>query len=188
MRATADADGRSLKIAHLGCSRLLGFRLLAWGKTLRSRVSVKPKVHVVDSGLAARLLRLTPDKLTRLDPASLTDFGHLLETFVVGEIRKQASWLDEPVTLGHWRTSDGAEVDVVIEYDDGTVVAFEVKAGERAPGGDFRGLSQLRDALGPRFAGGIILTTGTRSYTYADRLHVMPIDRLWTSVAPGVPH
>ena len=187
MRATADADGRSLKIAHLGCSRL-GFRLLAWGKTLRSRVSVKPKVHVVDSGLAARLLRLTPDKLTRLDPASLTDLRHLLETFVVGEIRKQASWLDEPVTLGHWRTSDGAEVDVVIEYDDGTVVAFEVKASERAPGGDFRGLSQLRDSLGPRFAGGIILTTGTRSYTYADRLHVMPIDRLWTSVAPGVPH
>lgn len=96
MRATADADGRSLKIAHLGCSRLLGFRLLAWGKTLRSRVSVKPKVHVVDSGLAARLLRLTPDKLTRLDPASLTDFGHLLETFVVGEIRKQVPGSTSP--------------------------------------------------------------------------------------------
>ena len=31
---------------------------------------------------------------------------------------------------------------------------------------------------------GIILTTGTRSYTYADRLHVMPIDRLWTPVKP----
>jgi predicted AAA+ superfamily ATPase len=132
--------------------------------------------------LAARLLRLTPDKLTGLDPASLAEFGHLLETFVVGEIRKQASWLDEPVTLGHWRTSDGAEVDLVVEYDDGTVLAFEVKASERAPGTDFRGLAQLRDALGPRFAGGIILTTGTRSYTYADRLHVMPIDSLWTPI------
>lgn len=155
-------------------------RLPAWGKTLRSRVSAKPKVHIVDSGLAARLLRLTPDKLAGLDPAALTDFGHLLETFVVGEVRKQASWLDQPVTLGHWRTSDGAEVDLVIEYADGTVLALEVKASERAPGPDFRGLRQLRDAVGPRFAGGIILTTGSRSYTYADRLHVMPIDRLWT--------
>jgi predicted AAA+ superfamily ATPase len=35
-------------------------RLPSWGKTLRSRVSARPKVHVVDSGLAARLLRLTP--------------------------------------------------------------------------------------------------------------------------------
>jgi hypothetical protein len=127
-------------------------------------------------------LRLTPDRLTGIDPTSLTDFGHLLETFVVGELRKQASWLDEPVTLGHWRTSDGAEVDLVIEYDDGRVVAFEIKASERAPGKDFRGLAQLRDLLGARFIGGIVLTTGSRSYTYEDRLHVMPVDRLWMPV------
>lgn len=158
-------------------------RLPAWGKSLRSRVSVKSKVHVVDSGLAARLLRLTPQKLTGFDPSALTDFGHLLETFVVGEIRKQASWLDEPVSLGHWRTSDGAEVDLVIETGDGAVVAFEIKASERAPGSAFQGLTQLRDAVGRRFTAGIILTTGTRSYTYADRLHVLPIDRLWTPVA-----
>ncbi|MGA4670889.1 ATP-binding protein [Propionibacteriaceae bacterium Y1923] len=157
-------------------------RLPAWGKNLRSRVSAKPKVHVVDSGLAARLLRLTPEKLTGIDPTSLTDFGHLLETFVVGELRKQASWLEEPAALGHWRTSDGAEVDLVVELDDGRVVAFEVKASERAPGKEFRGLAQLRDLLGARFVGGIMLTTGARSYTYEDRLHVMPVDRLWTPV------
>ncbi|MDU1588522.1 MAG: DUF4143 domain-containing protein, partial [Cutibacterium avidum] len=133
-------------------------------------------------GLAARLLRLTPDRLTGIDPTSLTDFGYLLETFVVGELRKQASWLDEPVALGHWRTSDGAEADLVVEYDDGRVVAFEVKASERAPGKDFRGLAQLRDLLGARFIGGIVLTTGSRSYTYEERLHVMPVDRLWTPV------
>ncbi len=157
-------------------------RLPAWGRTLRSRVNAKPKAHLVDSGLAARLLRLSPDKLAGLDPAALTDFGHLLETFVIGEIRKQASWLAEPVALGHWRTSDGAEVDLVIEHDDGTVIALEVKASERAPAAAFRGLEQLRDALGPRFTAGIVLTTGRRSYTYADRLHVMPIDRLWSPV------
>lgn len=159
-------------------------RLPAWGKTLRSRVSARPKLHVVDSGLAARLLRLSPDKLDGLDPASLSDFGHLLETFVVGELRKQASWLDQPVTLGHWRTSDGAEVDLLVEYDDGSVVAFEVKASERAPAGTFRGLEQLRDSLGSRFTAGVVLTTGRRSYTFADRLHVMPIDRLWQPVTP----
>lgn len=157
-------------------------RLPAWGKTLRSRVSAKPKVHVVDSGLAARLLRLTPEKLTGIDPTSLTDFGHLLETFVIGELRKQASWLEEPVSLGHWRTSDGVEVDLVVEYDDGRVIAFEVKASERARGKDFRGLAQLRDLLGERYIGGIMLTTGSRSYTFEDKLHVMPVDRLWIPV------
>ena len=33
-------------------------------------------------------------------------------------------------------------------------------------------------------AAGIIFTTGYCSYTYADGLHVMPIDRLWTPVIP----
>jgi uncharacterized protein len=183
---TAEAVGVDRKTAEAHLRLLedlfLVVRLPAWGKTLRSRVSSRPKVHLVDSGLAARLLRLTPAKLATLDPAALTEFGNLLETFAVGELRKQASWLDEQVTLGHWRTSDGDEVDLVAEFDDGQVVAFEVKANERATAPAFTGLQQLRDALGPRFRAGVVLTTGHRTYTQSDRIHVMPIDRLWQPI------
>lgn len=49
------------------------------------------------------------------------------------------------------------------------------------------GLEQLRDALGSRFRAGIVLTTGQRTYTYSDRIHVMPIDRLWQSVPLDTP-
>lgn len=162
-------------------------RLPGWGKTLRSRVSVRPKVHLVDSGLAARLLRLTPAKLATLDPAALTEFGNLLETFVVGELRKQASWLGEHVTLGHWRTSDGTEVDLVTEFDDGQVLAFEVKANQRATAADVSGLQRLRDALGSRFRAGVVFTTGQRTYTHGDRIHVMPIARLWQHIDLDTP-
>lgn len=157
-------------------------RLPAWGKTLNARATGSPKVHMVDSGLAARLLRIGPAKLAGLDPATLTEFGHLLETFAVGELRKQISWLDESVTVGHWRTSDGDEVDLVLEFDDGRVLAFEVKAGERVSGKDFTGLRKLRDRLGARFIGGVALSLGSRSYTYEEGLHVMPVDRLWREV------
>jgi predicted AAA+ superfamily ATPase len=154
-------------------------RLPAWGKTLTARATSSPKIHVVDSGLAARLLRVSPAKLASLDPTALTEFGHLLETFVVGELRKQISWLEEPVMCGHWRLGDGDEIDLVVEFDDGGVLAFEVKAAERVAGDDFRALRKLRDAIGARFIAGVALSTGRRSYTYEDRLHVMPIDRLW---------
>lgn len=157
-------------------------RLPAWGRTLAARATSSPKAHVIDSGLAARLLRIGPAKLATLDSAVLTDFGHLLETFVVGELRKQVSWLDSPATIGHWRTSDGDEIDLVVEFDDGSVIAFEVKAGERVAKKDFRGLSRLRDVLGSRFQAGIAFSTGSRSYTYDDRLHVLPVDRLWRPV------
>ncbi|GAA2595955.1 ATP-binding protein [Winogradskya consettensis] len=155
-------------------------RLPAWGKTLRVRAAASPKVHVVDSGVAARLMRVTPTRLATLDPTALSEFGHLLETFVVGELRKQVSWLDERAATGHWRTHDGDEVDYVIEFDDGRVLAFEVKANERVSGNDLKGLRKLRDTLGDRFIAGVALSTGLRSYTYEDRIHVMPVDRLWT--------
>jgi hypothetical protein len=43
-----------------------------------------------------------------------------------------------------------------------------------------KGMSRLRDALGAQFVGGFALYLGERSYTFADRLHVVPLDRLWT--------
>ena len=156
------------------------YRLPAWGKTLTARSGSSPKVHVVDSGIAARLLRLTPAKLATLDPTAQTEFGHLLETFVVNELRKQASWADGVSAVGHWRTHDGLEVDLVIETEDGRVIGFEVKSGSRIPGEDLRPLTKLRDAVGRNFAGGFALYLGEREYTYDDRIHVLPVDRLWT--------
>lgn len=158
-------------------------RLPAWGTTLRARAATLPKIHIVDSGVAARVLGLTAERLALLQPATLTEFGHLLETFVVGEILKQTSWLDEKLTAGHWRTHDGDEVDLVLERDDGRIVAFEIKAGTRITGGDLSGMRKLRESLGDSFIGGVGLYTGERAYTYEDRVHVMPIARLWTPSA-----
>lgn len=155
-------------------------RIPAWGTTVGRRAAARPKIYVVDSGVAARLLRLTETKLARLQAAALSEFGHLVETFCVGELRKQLSWLTEPVEMGHWRTHDGSEVDFVVERMDGGVVGFELKSETRVPGRAFHGLKQLREKLGSTFLGGIVFYTGQRSYTYEDRLHVAPIDRLWT--------
>jgi uncharacterized protein len=54
-------------------------QLPSWGTTLGSRVGVAPKIHIVDSGLAARLLRLTDTKLAEASAPALSQFGHLLE-------------------------------------------------------------------------------------------------------------
>lgn len=63
-----------------------------------------------------------------------------------------------------------------------SVLAFEVKSGERVAGSDLKGRRKLREALGQRFLARVALSMGSRSYTYEDRLHVMPLDRLWRTV------
>jgi uncharacterized protein len=154
-------------------------RLPAWGTTLRARASLKPKIHFIDSGVAGRMLRVTASRLSSAQPQAMTELGHLLETFCVAEILKQVSWMETPAQAGHWRTHDGDEVDLVLERDDGAIAALEVKAGERVRDMDFRGLGKLREALGARFLGGVILHLGRRAYTQDDRLHALPVDLLW---------
>jgi uncharacterized protein len=156
------------------------YRLPAWGTTLRARASSRPKVHFVDSGVAGRMLRVTASRLAAAQPQAMTELGYLLETFCVGEILRQASWTDAPPQAGHWRTHDGDEVDLVLERDDGAIVAVEVKAAERVREADFRSLRKLREALGERFLGGTILHLGRHAYTHDERLHALPADRLWT--------
>ncbi|WP_280358659.1 DUF4143 domain-containing protein [Nocardia otitidiscaviarum] len=125
-------------------------RLPAWGTTLGSRIARQPKLHLIDSGVAAWLFGLTPEKIGDGDPAVLTEYGHLAETFTLGEILEQISWWDAPVSVGRFRTGTGDEVDFVVETDGEHVIAFEVKAGSRIHSEDFRGIRALRSRLGPR--------------------------------------
>jgi uncharacterized protein len=155
-------------------------RLPAWGTTLGKRIAAYPKVHVIDSGLAGWLLGLSVTKIASRDPAVLTEFGHLVETFAVGEILKQVSWSEEVVTASYFRTQDGHEVDLVLETWDGRVAGFEVKAGSRVQDTDLSGLRLLRDRLGERFVAGFLLNLGELAYRKEEKIMVMPLSGLWS--------
>jgi uncharacterized protein len=154
-------------------------RLPAWGTTLGSRVARQPKLHLVDTGVMAWLLGLSPEKIAKSDPAVLTDYGHVVETFAVGEILKQVSWWDAPVGIGHFRTPAADEVDLVLERDDGDVIAFEIKAGTRVDGHDLRGIRALRARLGTRLLAAVVLYTGPFAYVHDEGTLVLPLDTLW---------
>ncbi|MDR2479684.1 MAG: ATP-binding protein, partial [Treponema sp.] len=136
------------------------YELPAWGRTLGSRVTAKPKMHILDSGIAARLLGLTSEKLSAKEPAALTELGHLLESFTIVEILKELSWLDDTVFTGHWRTHDDKEVDFVIELMDGSIYGFEIKSATHIPESDFKGLAALRRFANDSFKAGFVLYTG----------------------------
>ncbi len=152
-------------------------RLPAWSRNLTSRAVKHAKLHLTDTGLAASLLGVSPESLAK--PVAPTR-GPLVETFIVNELAKQATWSEAEVRLHHWRVSGGAEVDVVMERDDGQVVGIEAKARDTVTAADFRGLAQLRDLLGDQFTQGIVLHTGSQgAISFGDRLMALPLDSLW---------
>jgi predicted AAA+ superfamily ATPase len=152
-------------------------RLPAWSRNLTTRVIKHSKLHLTDTGLAASLLGVSPESLAKpVAPAR----GPLIETFIVNELAKQATWSETAVRLHHWRVSGGAEVDVVLERDDGQVIGIESKARDTVTGEDFRGLATLRDLLGDQFSRGIVLHTGRQgAIGFGDRLVSLPIASLW---------
>ncbi len=153
----------------------LVYRLPAWAGNLGQRVVKAPKLHLVDSGLACHLIGADARRLGE-DRGLL---GRLLETFVVGELRKQLSWTDPRTTLYHFRSGAGSEVDVVLEKPDGSIAAVEVKASATVTAADFAALKSLRDHLGKKFISGVLLYLGDQIAPFGDKLWLMPTPALW---------
>lgn len=152
-----------------------------WTPNIAKREIGRPKTFVVDSAVAMWLARLTPVQLTQLEYGEA--FGAMLEAFVAAELLRQRSWSRRHFDVFHYRNRDGDEVDIVLEFDDGSVVGIEVKSALSFNTGQFKGLTRLRDYVGRRFAAGIVLNTGATGYRYADRLYGAPVSALWEYVS-----
>ena len=150
-------------------------RLPAWHSNEFKRLVKTPKMHAVDTGMTCALRGMTGRGLL----ARPTDFGALLESFVYNELRKQALWLDDPVTFHHYRDKDKVEVDIVIESASGGCVAVEVKAGATLTSRDFLGLKRVRRVAGKRFRMGVLLYDGDHTTAFGDGLFAVPTGALW---------
>jgi uncharacterized protein len=92
---------------------------------------------------------------------------------------RQANWSDAPVSAGYFRTEAGEEADLVLERDDGQVIAFEIKAGTRISSEDLRGIRLLKDRLGSRLEEAVILYTGEHAYQHDGYIWILPLSELW---------
>jgi hypothetical protein len=158
---------------------LLGLAFLvnelpAWSRNLGKRLTRSPKLLLSDTGLMGHLLGVTGTGQA-LNRAA----GALLENFVGIEIRKALAWSATLASLYHYRTVDGAEVDLVLERGDGAVAAIEVKASASLGAADFQALQTLRSTLGEELVAGVILYAGRETVGFGDRLKASPIEALW---------
>jgi predicted AAA+ superfamily ATPase len=105
--------------------------------------------------------------------------GPLLETFVLQELRRQASGQGESWSLFNIRDPDDFEVDIVIERVAGEVAGVEVNAAASVAERDLRGLRKLKAAAGRRFASGVVLHDGEAGIDFGDGLYAVPLRTLW---------
>ncbi len=178
-RLAGDARMSAETVArYVGLLELVGLvvPIRAWTPSLTSREKRHPKVIITDTGLACGLLGRNAEGLG-LPTNPLT--GPLLESFVTMELIKQRGWSQAQPTLRHWRDRNGAEVDLIVEDDSGSIAGVEVKAASTVSTGDVKHLQGLRDKLADRFTAGVVLYLGDRVIPLGDRIWALPVPVLW---------
>lgn len=153
----------------------------AWAPTRNRirRLSSPPKHQLADPALAARLLGLDADALLsggELGPPIPRDgtlLGALFESLCALSLRVYAQAAEARVF--HLRTSGGEhEVDLIIEREDGRVLAVEFKLARDIDSDDVRHLNWLTGQLGDSLIDAVVVTTGEKAYRRPDGIAVVP--------------
>ena len=150
----------------------------AWRTHLRSSVTLRtsPKRHFTDVSLAAAALGATPDALL----GDLNYTGFLFESLVVHDIRVYAQANDAKVY--HYRDANNREVDIIVQKDDGTWCAFEVKLGTSDFDEAASNLIRLRESIDPHrgsLPASLNIITGTGiTHTRKDGVNVIALAAL----------
>jgi predicted AAA+ superfamily ATPase len=124
------------------------------------RLSGKSKGLFCDTGLACFLQRVSSPEALLVNPL----LGAMFETWTVNAVLRQCITLPVPPQAYHWRTSGGAEVDLVLEWD-GKLYPIEVKCKTTVGKHDTRGLRAFRETYSSRqVMPGLIIYAGRECY------------------------
>jgi predicted AAA+ superfamily ATPase len=150
--------------------------LPGWVTPELPRLLDAPCRYLVDSALLGALLDV--------DTAGVFTDGavlrRLLATFVTQQLRVEADAGQSRPHLFHLRDKQARHhVDVVVEYADGGVVALDFSASAHPDDKEFRQLRWLRDRLGGRFVGGVLLCTADAPAEVDDRVRAASISTIW---------
>lgn len=149
------------------------FELHPFHANLGKRLVKRPKIYANDVGMAAHVANVDSWEAAE----SAVRAGALFETWIVNELRALDELTTRRSTVNFWRTSAGAEVDVVFERGT-SVVAFEIKSSATVRWKETLGLRALRDGLGERFKLGVIAYLGDEIRVLDDRTVLAPIGSL----------
>ena len=117
---------------------LIAVKLEPYLKSARRRLTMHPKYYLFDLGVinaATGRGSVSPVKGT-------TVYGTLFEHFVILETYRLIHYAEKLYRMYHWRSSHGAEVDMIIETAD-TLWAIEIKSSPTVSSGNLTALKSF---------------------------------------------
>jgi predicted AAA+ superfamily ATPase len=154
----------------------LTFDVNPWYRNIGKRLVKSPKGYLIDTLLLCHMLDLNLEDIYKNKPDL---FGHVVENFVATELTKLLSFSNVRAQLLHFRTSDGKEVDFILERPDGGIFGIEIKKSESVKSDDFKGIHALAELTAKEFIGGVVLYAGKEVVPFGKNLWAVPFHILW---------
>lgn len=162
----ASALGNSVGISSKTVSRYLEYlnmsfqtlSLQSWERNAGKRLVKAPKIHYLDNGVLQSVLHKR---------GGIT--GSEFESLIVAEIFKQVAALSLRANFFHLRTSDGQEIDLLVEMPEG-YYAFEMKMSQKVSKNDARHLLTLSNMLDKPLIAGFVLSNDVQTQFFSDNV------------------
>jgi hypothetical protein len=138
------------------------------------RLIKSPKLVFLDTGLAVFLAGFRSE----VDLFGSSVSGAIYESYVFGQILRQAASQGESIAINYWRTANGPEVDLVIGQGGGRVAAVECKLKEHPDIADSAGLRSLDEAEKGRIKKKFVVCRTKVTYKLADGTWVVNLSEL----------
>lgn len=132
--------------------------LQPWERNISRRLVKSPKIHYLDNGVLQAVLH-----------KQAMPNGQEFESLVVAEIYKQAKQTEADASFYHLRTSDGKEIDLLIEVPEG-YYAFEIKLTEHVQRTDARHLRTLQEILDKPLLRSFVLSNDLNTIDLGDNV------------------
>ncbi len=116
---------------------LIGTLLYPWHKSVRKRLSSRPKFYFFDNGVTRALLGAVADA------PHVLERGRLFEQWIFQEMQRLNDYHKKDLKFSFWRTSHGAEVDFLIERRGEISLGIECKHRTKISPSDLRGIKSL---------------------------------------------
>ena len=120
---------------------LIGFHLFPYMKSLRKKLVQHPKFYFFDTGVQRALSKQISLELE----VGTFLYGKAFEHFIIIEIIRLSRYLKKDFEFSFYRTSDGAEVDLIIESPTKEVFAIEIKASSNISSKALNGLRSFKE-------------------------------------------
>ena len=118
---------------------LMGFVLPPYLKSERKRMSHSPKFYFFDNGVTRSLLgtlKIAPNAM---------ELGRLFEQWFIQEVQRLNAYHQNDWKLSFWRTSHGAEVDLIVEQGRKILFAIECKYKSSVSRAELSGIKAFRE-------------------------------------------